>query len=97
MNKKKVLLFLSSIGILLFVIGISYAYWSLTLTQTENNVVMSDCFEIEFIEGNAINLSKAYPVSDEEGLQNVPYTFTIKNICDSSAKYQINLESLEVL
>ncbi len=79
---------------LLLVIGISYAYWSLTLTQTENNVVMSDCFEIEFIEGNAINLSKAYPVSDEEGLQNVPYTFTIKNVCDGRATYQINLETL---
>ena len=32
--------------------------------------------------------------SDGEGLKNTPYTFTIKNLCDSSAKYQINLETL---
>ena len=94
MEKKKILITLGCVIGLLLVIGISYAYWSLTFTQTENNVVMTDCFEIEFIEGNAINLSKAYPVNDSEGMKNVPYTFTIKNICDSSAKYQINLETL---
>lgn len=52
-------------------IGVSYAYWSLTFNQKENNVVTTDCFEIEFIEGNAINLSKAYPMSDSDGMKNV--------------------------
>ncbi len=47
---------------------------------------MTDCFEIEFMEGNAINLSKTYPVSDSEGMKNTLYTFMIKNICDSMAQ-----------
>ena len=94
MTKKKLWIVISIISLFLIVIGISYAYWSLIFTQDKNNVVMTDCFEIEFIEGNAINLSKAYPVSDSDGMKNNPYTFTIKNMCTSSADYQINLETL---
>ncbi len=94
MDKKKVWIMLGCIGIILLVMGVSYAYWSLNFTQTANNVIMTDCFEIEFSEGDAINLLKTYPVSDETGLKNIPYTFTIKNVCTSSANYQINLETL---
>ncbi len=94
MQKKKLLIIIGCLGILLFAIGVSYAYWSLTFTQTENNVVTTDCFEIEFIEGEAINLLKTYPISDSDGLKNTPYTFKIKNVCVGSATYQVNLETL---
>ena len=94
MNKKKVLITLGCMILILLIVGISYAYWSLNFVQSENNVVTTDCFEIEFLESDAINLSKAYPVSDEDGLKNPPYNFTIKNLCDSAANYQINLETL---
>ncbi len=94
MKKKKMLMF-GSIGlVLLLVISISYAYWSLTFTQNENNVVTTDCFEIEFLEGEKINLTKTYPMSDTDGLQTTPYHFKINNVCDSSASFQINLETL---
>ena len=96
MRKKKVFIVLSSIGILLLVIGVSFAYWTLMFTQKENNVVITDCFEIEFLEGERIHLTGVYPIFDEEGMENPPYTFTIKNVCEGSANYQINLEALEV-
>ncbi len=94
MSKKK-LWFIGGISILLLVVGVSYAYWSLTFIQTENNVVMSDCFEIEFLEEDAIYLNKAYPMSDRDGLKNMPYTFMIQNVCSTLAFYQINLEEIE--
>ncbi len=85
---------LGCIGILLIIVGVSYAYWSLTFMQDQNNVVTTNCFEIEFLEGEKINLTKAHPKSDEEGLSSKPYTFIIKNVCDGSANYQINLETI---
>ena len=38
-------------GIVLLVcvfVGVSYAYWQLTLQQTNTNVVTTDCFNITF-------------------------------------------------
>ena len=84
-------------GIVLLVcvfIGISYAYWQLTLQQTNTNVVTTDCFNITFTDSNDINLQKAYPITDEEGKTLTPYTFTIENTCDGPASYQINLETM---
>lgn len=94
-NKKKLLMF-SIIGILLISISISFAYWQVILKQENTNVITSECFQINYIDGNAISILDAHPVSDEEGMQNVLYDFTITNVCNSSAAYQINLETLSV-
>jgi len=92
-NKKKVLI-LSVIGVLLIGIAISFAYWQVTLQQESTNVVTSECFQINFTDGNGISINDAYPMSEEEGLKLTPYHFTITNICNSRASYQINLETL---
>ena len=84
-------------GIVLLIcvfVGISYAYWQLTLQQSGTNVVTTDCFNITFTDSNDINLQKAYPITDSEGSSLAPYTFTIENTCDSPASYQINLETM---
>ena len=84
-------------GIVLLVcvfIGISYAYWQLTLQQSGTNVVTTDCFNITFTDSNDINLQKAYPITDSEGSSLAPYTFTIENTCDGPAGYQINIETM---
>ena len=84
-------------GIVLLVcvfVSVSYAYWQLTLQQTNTNVVTTDCFNITFTDSNDINLQKAYPITDSEGSSLAPYTFTIENTCDSPASYQINLETM---
>lgn len=65
-------------------IGVSYAYWLVTRTQTGENAILSSCLKIELVsENEAISISDAYPISDEEGMSSTPYTFTIKNTCDS--------------
>ena len=67
-NKKKVLIITVILIVLLGTIGISYAYWILTYTQTVVNKVATSCFSLSLSnEKNNINLAKAYPILDEEG------------------------------
>ena len=92
-NKKALILFI--LILFMICIGISYAYWYLTHIQSGINQVVTDCFDIEFIEeSEAITLSKAYPMTDEEGSTLTPYTFKISNKCASYVSYQVNLEIL---
>ena len=86
---------LTVIGVLLMislVMGISYAAWRLTLSQTTANTVNTSCFNITFKEENAILLENTFPMYDEDGKTLTPYTFTIKNNCSAYATYQIQLE-----
>ena len=93
-NKRNLLIMMSLLIISFIVIGVSYAIWQMTLTQTDKNTVTTSCFKIEFQDANPLNLDKSYPITNEEGMNLVPYTFTIRNTCDTYASYQINLEVL---
>ena len=91
-NKKAILILI--LLLMMICVGISYAYWQLTLQQEEANLVNTGCFEIVFTEQNDIQLEKAYPMKDNEASSLTPYTFTIENTCDSPASYQVNLETM---
>ena len=96
MEKKKrniLVLTVLLIGIVA-IIGVSYALWSLNLTQTGQNDIASSCFNITFTDKNNISLQKAYPIIDEDGKKLTPYEFTITNTCDSYASFNVNLEVL---
>ena len=93
-NKKKLILSGFLLVALFVVIGVSYAVWQLTLTQTDKNIVTTGCFKIEFSDVNPITIDKAYPMTDEEGKSLTPYEFTLTNTCDSEANYYINLETV---
>ena len=96
MNKKKNILIIGVVVMLLSVLGITFAFISVGDKQTLANTFTSGCLKITIEnESAAIKLSGTYPVTDVEGLSNDPYTFTIKNTCDKSANYEINLESLD--
>ena len=97
LKNKKVRLFLV-LAVCIVLIGGTYAYWRLTVTQTGVNEIASSCFDITLAnEQNDINLQKAYPISDEEGMSLTPYTFTITNNCDTFASYSVNLELLNTV
>ena len=91
-NKKAVILLI--LLLMMICVGISYAYWLLTVEQQDTNIVNTGCFNIVFTEKNDIRLDKAYPMKDTEASSLTPYTFTIENTCDSPASYQINLETI---
>ena len=95
--KKSTKVLLCVIGIFLvtgILIGISYAYYIFSVSQSGSNVVRSDCFEITYTDGNAINLTNTISLSDKEARELEPYTFTIKNICNQAVDYSVNIETL---
>ena len=87
------------LGILIIVcsiIGISYAVWRLTVSQSGTNRIATGCLNLELTkEENVINLQNAYPMYDEEGKSLTPYSFTITNTCDMFASYIVQLEMTE--
>ena len=94
-NKKTMIAIISVVALLLVLIGVTYAYWLVTKTQTNSNIISSACLDITMDnEANAINLSSQYPMSDEDGMKLTPYTFTVTNNCNTSIDYQVALESV---
>ena len=93
-KKKKILIAIGILLILTVCVGITYAYYLATVTQQGENVVKTDCFQLTYEDEGQIILDNAYPVRDSDVNTVVPYHFKIKNICNSPATYQINLEVL---
>ena len=90
---------LIALGILLvlsLLVGASYAYYIVNVSQTNKNVVKSSCLNLSISnEENVIKLEKQIPIMNEEGKNLTPYTFTINNTCNSMIGYSLNLEELE--
>ncbi len=95
MKKKKTLMGLFILGLVLVIVGTSYALWQLTLTQTGTNTITTGCFQLNLVDGsNGITLNEAIPITDDEGHNLDSYNFTITNTCSTEASYVINLETL---
>ena len=93
-KKRNILITIVVLLGIIAIIGVSYALWSLNLTQTGKNNIASSCFNITFTDKNNISIQKAYPILDEDGKKLIPYEFTITNTCDSYASFNVNLEVL---
>ena len=93
-KKKNILVIIVLLIGVVVIIGVSYALWSLNLTQTGKNDIASTCFNISFTEKDNISLQKSYPLHDKDGKKLTPYEFTITNNCDSYASFNVNLEVL---
>ncbi len=87
------------LGVLLVAIvmtvGVTFALWQVTLQQESTNTITTGCFLLELKDKTeAINLEKAYPITDEVGKSLKSYDFTITNRCAGTSAYSINLETL---
>ena len=90
---KKIMIIIAVLLLITSLVGVTYAYWQFKNTQNDFNTMGSKCFEITLAnETDAITIDKAIPITDEEGLKETGYTFTIKNTCNTSAVYDVNLE-----
>ena len=95
-NNKFILIFLGILLTLSVLIGISYAYYMVTASQTNKNRLASSCLSISLTnEKNDITLNNAYPITDSDGKKLTPYQFTITNTCNIFISYNVNLEMLE--
>ena len=95
-SKKIILIALGILLVLSLLVGVSYAYYMVTHSQTNSNIVKSTCISLSLTnEQNDISLDKQYPISDEDGASLTPYSFTITNTCRNAISYNLNLEMLE--
>ena len=94
-KKKKLGLYYGLLVTVICIIGVSFAWFRLYLSQTENNTIASrTCFNTTLTEDTSkISLTDAFPIIDEDGLKQTPFTFTIKNNCNSYVKVYITIDS----
>ena len=94
-EKKKRTILYGLLVTVLVLIGVTYAYYRITKTQTNSNVIGTrTCLNTTLTEESSeIVLSDAFPISDEDGLKQSPFTFTLTNNCDSYVKVTIALVS----
>ena len=97
MKKNIIFVGVSICLLILLGIGLSYSMWNMRVSQDTNNVISTtDCFDITLVnQSNAIKLDNAYPITDTKGKTLTPFTFSIKNVCDTAVAYTVSLESLE--
>lgn len=81
-DKKKIKIYYGLLITLVVFMGVSYAWFRLKLTQTNSNVIGTrTCLDASLTEKTSkITLSDAFPISDEDGLKQTPFTFTLKTI-----------------
>ena len=94
-KKKRLTLYYSLLVTIICIIGVSFAWFRLYLSQSENNAISTrNCFDTTLTEENSqIELTDAFPISDEDGLKQTPFTFTLKNNCSSYVKAYITIYS----
>jgi len=79
MRNKKLLVVIIVVLVLIGVVTLSFAFFSIGGKQEFSNTFNSGCLNIKIdSESDAIILNEAYPVTDTEGLSTEGYTFTVK-------------------
>ncbi len=94
-NKSRLKIYYSLLITVICIIGVSFAWFRLYLSQTENNTLASrTCFNTTLTEETSkIALTDEFPIVDEKGLKKTPFTFTVKNNCSGYVKMYITIDS----
>ena len=94
-NKSRLKIYYSLLITIICIIGVSFAWFRLYLSQTENNTLASrTCFNTTLTEETSKRaLTDEFPIVDEKGLKKTPFTFTVKNNCSSYVKMYITIDS----
>ena len=92
-KKKRLKSYYGLLVIVLGVIGVSFAWFRLYLSQSKSNAIATrSCFSTTLTEETSkIELTDAFPISDDDGLKQTPFTFTVKNNCDGYVKAYITI------
>ena len=82
---------LGILGLVVTIIGISYAAFSANIVGKEVNMVNTGCLKVDMTDNGSINIENAMPETDESGLSGDPYTFSIENTCTVNAYYDTTI------
>ena len=92
MKDKKIIVLIVLILIsIIALIGSSYALLTKSF-KSEKLSMQVGTLKVDFTEGNAITMDNAMPMTDENGMNTTPYTFTITNSSDVDAYYTVSNE-----
>ena len=91
--KRKIIYIIIIVVGIIALTGTTYAIFTTTTTQEGTNTINTlKCLELTFSnQSDAINLENTYPMSDERGKKNTPYTFTLTNKCGAYVEYSLGL------
>ena len=94
-DNKKLKIYISILITIIIIAGVSYAYFFLRKEQTNENIIGTrTCLNSSLTEQTTeISLTDAFPISDEDGLKQTPFTFSVTNNCDTYVKLTITLEN----
>ena len=90
-NKKIIILIILILISILTLIGSSYALLTKKFTSKKLSVEIGT-LKVDFTEGNAITMDNVVPMTDENGMNTTPYTFTITNSGTIDSYYTISNE-----
>ncbi len=92
MKDKKIIILIVLILIsIIALIGSSYALLTKSF-KSEKLSMQVGTLKVDFTEGNAITMDNAMPMTDENGMNTTPYTFTITNSGTIDSYYTISNE-----
>ena len=105
---KKIIRYTFLLGLFLVVLGTSYALFTITLTGNKLTRIKSANVSLQLLDENnnsiektdnnsyeyEINIDKAVPISDEEGLAGESFKFKLKNNGSIPTKYSIYLDDV---
>ena len=91
-NKKTILI--SSLIILLLIIGITFAYLITTINGEKEYIVKAKELELKLEEENELTLNNEIPIEDSEGLSRDGFKFSLKNNGKDDYEYTIYLDDL---
>jgi len=81
-------------GVLMILLGITYAFIDLTLQGAKKQVITAGSLKIRLDEGDAIVLENALPMYDEVGMIQKSFSFTLYNESTQSLGYKVYLEDV---
>lgn len=89
-KKKYIVLVIVTIVIsVIALLGASYALLTMTIEGDKKITLTAGILQVDFKEGDNINLDNVAPMTNREGLKTTPYTFTITNTGNINAYYHV--------
>ena len=92
--EKSIYLGIAVLVLLISISAVSYALWTTKFTQTGQNDINVGCLDIQFTEGDSINITNGYPIDDEAGKKSKGTTFSITNTCTVPVAYEVVLDEI---
>ncbi len=77
---------------IVLLVGGSYAYLKTSTEGAKKVSVIAGILKVKYEDQEVIQLENTYPMSDEEGKEQKSYRFSVENVGDMQAKYDIGLE-----